>query len=179
LLWGALAGAAFYVADSPRLLVRWAAGIVLVYAAIETLYVFTPAQYRALGFVVPRLHVWPVASLSIGELWGVRWARPISGWLREHCFRPLARRRRPMLGLLLGFVVSGIGHAYPVLVAVDWPIAAMMFAFFVAQGIFVIVEGRLGVPRWSRPARRAWTVTLMVASSPLFVEPALRMAGFP
>jgi hypothetical protein len=56
---------------------------------------------------------------------------------------------------------------------------AMMFAFFFVQGIFVILETRLGVSRWSRPARRAWTVTIMVASSPLFVEPALRVLGCP
>jgi len=36
------------------------------------------AAYRALGFVTPPLHVLPRASLSVGELWGKRWARPIS-----------------------------------------------------------------------------------------------------
>jgi len=81
--------------------------------------------------------------------------------------------------LLLGFVVSGVGHAYPVLVAIDLPTAAMMFAFFLVQGIFVILEVGLGASRWSRPARRVWTVTIMVASSPLFVEPALRVLGRP
>jgi hypothetical protein len=177
LLWAALAAAGFYVAHSPRPLVRWGGGLVLAYAVIESGYVFAGAAYRALGFVAPRLHVWPVASLSVGELWGVRWARPVSTWLRETCFRPLARRGHPMLGLLLGFVVSAIGHAYPVLVAMDLPTAAMMFAFFLVQGIVVIIEARLGASRWSRPARRAWTVTIMVASSPLFVEPALRVLG--
>ena len=181
LLWAALAAGGFYVAvaHSPRQLVRWGGGLVFAYAVIESGYLFGGAAYRALGFVAPRLHVWPVASLSVGELWGVRWARPISAWLRETCFRPLARRGQPMLGLLLGFVVSAIGHAYPVLVAIDLPLAAMMFAFFLVQGIFVIIEGRLGVSRWSRPARRVWTVTIMVTSSPLFVEPALRVLGYP
>jgi hypothetical protein len=84
-----------------------------------------------------------------------------------------------MLGLLLGFGVSAIGHAYPVFVALDLPMAAMMLAFFLVQGVFVILETRLGVSRWSRPARRAWTVTIMIASSPLFVEPALRVLGCP
>ena len=177
LLWAALAVAGFYAADSPRQLVRWGGGLVLVYAAVECLYAFTGPAFRAVGFVAPRLHVLPIASLSVGELWGVRWSRPISGWLRQTCFRPLARRGHPMLGLLLGFVVSAIGHAYPVLVAIDLPMAAMMFAFFLAQGIFVIIETRLGVSRWSRPARRAWTVTIMLGTSPLFVEPALRAFG--
>lgn len=29
--------------------------------------------------------------------------------------------------------------------------------------------------RWPRAARRTWTLTIMVASSPLFVEPTLRV----
>jgi hypothetical protein len=178
LLWAAVAAAGFHAAHSPRLLVRWGGGLVLAYAIIESGYVLTGAAYRVLGFVAPRLHVWPVASLSVGELWGVRWARPVSAWLRETCFRPLARRGRPTLGLLLGFVVSGLGHAYPVLVAFDLPMAAMMFAFFLTQGIVVILEVWLGVSRWSRPPRRAWTVAMMVASYPLFVEPALRVLGY-
>lgn len=177
LLWAALAAVGFYVAHSPRLLARWGGGLVFAYGVIEAGYAVARAGYRGFGFVTPRLHHWPIASLSVGELWGVRWARPISGWLRETCFRPLARRGHPMLGLLLGFVVSAIGHAYPVLVALDLPMAALMFAFFVVQGIFVIVETRVGVTRWLRPARRAWTVTIMIASSPLFVEPALRVLG--
>jgi hypothetical protein len=179
LLWAALASAAFYVAHSPRQLVRWGGGLAFAYAVIESGYVLVGAAYRVLGFVAPRLHVSPVASLSVGELWGVRWARPVSAWLRETCFRPLARRGHPRLGLLLGFGVSAIGHAYPVFVALDLPMAAMMLAFFLVQGVFVILETRLGVSRWSRPARRGWTVTIMIASSPLFVEPALRVLGCP
>jgi hypothetical protein len=175
LLWAALAAAGLYAAHSARSLGRWGGGLVFAYAAIEAGYALVGAAYRALGFVTPRLHVLPLASLSVGELWSVRWARPVSAWLRERCFRPLARRGHPTLGLLFGFVASGLGHAYPVLVALDLPMAAMMFAFFVAQGIVVIVEVRLGTSRWSRPARRVWTVTMMVASSPLFVEPALRV----
>lgn len=54
-----------------------------------------------------------------------------------------------------------------------------MFAFFIVQGSFVPMEARFGSSRRSRPARRAWTIALMVASSPLFVEPAVRVLGCP
>lgn len=175
LSWAALGTAAFYVARSPHHVMRWGGGLVLAYALIEAGYATVFAAYRLAGFVTPPLHVWPMLSLSIGELWGTRWARPVSTWLRETCFRPFARRRRPMLGLLLGFVASAFGHAYAALVAVGFAMAVMMFAFFILQGLFVLVEMRMGIARWSRPARRLWTITLMVASSPLFVEPALRV----
>jgi hypothetical protein len=174
-LWGALSAVGFYVAHFPRVLFRWGGGVVFVYATIEAGYAFVGAVYRALGFGAQRLHDWPVASLSVGELWGTRWARPVSAWLRETCFRPLARRGHPVLGILLGFTVSAVGHAYPVLVASNLRMASMMLAFFLVQGTFVVVEAWLGVSRWPRPARRAWTVTLMIASSPLFVEPVLRV----
>lgn len=189
LLWLALAAASFYLlAPSSRrppllhpLVWRWGAGLAFAYATIEAGYAFASgALYRVLGFTTPRLHVWPIASQSIGELWGVRWARPISQWLRETCFRPLARRGHPMVGLLLGFVVSAIGHAYPVFVAIGGPMAAMMFAFFLLQGLFVMLEVRLGASRWPRFVRRVWTVALMLATAPLFVEPALRVVlGLP
>lgn len=177
LLWNALAAAGFWVAHAPHLLVRWGAGLVVMYASIESGYALAAAAYGALGFVTPRLHVWPVASLSVGELWGRRWARPVSAWLRENCFRPLARRGHPMLGLVVGFAVSAIGHAYPALVALGLPMAAWMFAFFCVQGIVVVIEVQLDQSRWPRSARRGWTIAIMVASSPLFVEPTLRVLG--
>jgi hypothetical protein len=177
MLWAALAAGAFYVARSPLRYMRWGAGVIFVYSLIEAGYSYFRAHYRLLGFETPALHVWPIASTSIKELWGVRWARPVSAWLRETCFRPLARRGHPALGLMLGFVVSAIAHAYPVLVAVDVPMAATMLAFFVAQGVFVLLEARLGTARWPVAARHAWTATMMLASSPLFVEPALRVLG--
>lgn len=177
LIWAAVAAAGFTLSRSPALLVRWLGGVVFAYGAIDAGYATFIVGYRLAGFVPPPLHVWPAASLTVGELWGVRWARPVSGWLREHCFRPLARRRQAMLGLFFGFVVSGVGHAYPVFVATDVKMALLMLSFFLVQGVIVLVETRLGVSKWPLPARRAWTVVMMLATSPLFVEPALRVVG--
>jgi len=177
LAWAAVAATGYFVSRSPVLVVRWLGGVVFAYGAIDAGYASFIAGYRLLGFVAPPLHVWPLASLTVGELWSVRWARPISGWLREHCFRPLARRRHALLGLMLGFVISGVGHAYPVFVASDATMALMMLGFFLVQGLIVVAETKLGVARWPRPARRAWTITMMLATSPLFVEPALRVVA--
>jgi len=79
------------------------------------------------------------------------------------------------LGILLGFVVSAFGHAYPVLVALGPTMAAMMFGYFVVQGLVVVAETRLGVTRWPRAWRRSWTLVIMVATSPLFVAPCLQV----
>jgi hypothetical protein len=179
LAWLALAAfglwLAFVVPSTPRWLARWGGGLLCAYGAVDAGYALIGFLYRLGGLAPPPLHVWPVASLSVGELWGVRWARPVSGWLREHCLVPFARRRRPMLGLALAFVVSAIGHAYLVLVAVDVPMAVMMFGYFALQGAFATLEARLGTARWRPAARRVWTVSIMVASSPLFLEPFLRI----
>lgn len=175
ILWAALAVLALEVAASPQRLARWAGGLVFAYAAIEAGYQVIGATYRAIGFVTPPLHVLPIASLSVAELWGMRWARPISAWIRETCFNPLARRGHARIGVVLGFLASAVGHAYPIVVASSLAMAGIMFAFFVVQALFITAESALRTSRWPRWARRTWTITLMVASSPLFVEPALHL----
>ncbi len=182
LTWSGLAVLALHIVRSlappstiPLLLLRLGAGLVFTYAAIDAGYATVRSGYRAIGFVTPPLHVWPLASLSVAEFWGKRWARPVSHWLRETCFLPLARRRHPALGMILGFAVSAFGHAYPVLVALLPAMTAMMFGYFLVQGVVVIAETRLGIARWPRVLRRSWTIAIMVATSPLFVEPCLRI----
>ncbi|MEJ7732509.1 MAG: hypothetical protein WKG00_25300 [Polyangiaceae bacterium] len=182
LAWGGLAAVALHLAGSspprwavPPLVVRLGAGLVFTYAAIEAAYAVLRVGHRVFGFKTPPLHIRPLASLTVTELWGMRWARPVSHWLRMTCFLPLARRGHPALGMLLGFLVSASGHAYPVLVAVGPAMAAMMFAYFVVQGAVVAAEAPLGVARWPRALRRAWTLVIMVGTSPLFVEPCLRV----
>jgi hypothetical protein len=176
LVWGCLAMLALHAVRSlAPLWLRLGGGLVFAYAAIDAGYAMVRAGYRAVGFVTPPLHVWPLASLSVAELWGRRWARPVSHWLRETCFLPLARRGHPPLGILLGFVVSAFGHAYPILVALGPAMAAMMLGYFVVQGLVVVAEARLGIARWPRAARRVWTIVIMLATSPLFVVPCLRV----
>ncbi len=181
LVWGGLATLAFHAVrdlaphGGMNALLRLGGGLVFAYATIDAGYATVGAGYRAAGFVTPPLHVWPLTSMSVAELWGRRWARPVSHWLRETCFLPLARRGHPALGILLGFVVSALGHAYPVLVALGPAMAAMMLGYFVVQGLVVVAEARLGIARWPRVLRRTWTIVIMVASSPLFVVPCLRV----
>jgi hypothetical protein len=115
----------------------------------------------------------------VQELWGQRWARPVSRWLGEHVFRPLARRRRPGLGALLAFAGSAAFHAYGAWVGLGLveglPMAACVLAYFLVQAVIIAMERWLGVRRWPPWAGHAWTVGWMVVTAPLFVEPAAQV----
>lgn len=175
LVWEALTAAGHLgMAHSTTFWPRLACTLVLVYSAIEALYAVLRVNYHAAGFATPPLHTWPLAATTIGELWGVRWATPISRWLRDTWFRPLARRGLPRVGLLAGFGWSALLHAYPTLAAIGLEGAAMMFGYFVVQGFVVLLEMQLGTAKWRRPIRRAWTIAIMLATSPLFLVPVLR-----
>ena len=164
-------------------LVRWAGGVVAVYAVVSGMYRLLFLGYRALGFDPPTLHDMPIRSRSVQELWGERWARPISDWLGETFFRPFARRRRPLLGVLLAFSVSAAFHAYGVWVGLGFrtgaTMAALTLVYFVAQAAVMALERVLGVRSWPKTRGHIWTVAWMLSLAPLFVEPLVRVAGFP
>ena len=47
--------------------------------------------FRAMGFAVEKLWDCPVAATTLGDFWGRRWNRIVSGFLREVIFFPMAR----------------------------------------------------------------------------------------
>src|SRR5208282_6658531 len=49
---------------------RWGAGAVGVYAVIEAGYALGHVAYSAVGLAPPPLHVSPILSRSVQELWG-------------------------------------------------------------------------------------------------------------
>ncbi len=173
---------ALYAAGAESWPARWAIGVVLVYAAIAALYGALAVGYHGAGWDTPPLHVAPILARSVQEFWGERWARPISQWLGEVCFRPL-RRTRPRTGVLAAFAVSAAFHAYAVWVSFGFvggrALTAATFAYFVLQGAVMTVERVARVRRWPAWGGHAWTVVWMLALAPLFVEPCLRVLGFP
>jgi hypothetical protein len=160
-------------------LVRWSAGVVAIYAAVSWLYRLLFVIYSAIGFDVPPLHLVPARSRSVQELWGERWARPISDWLGATFFRPWARRRRPLVGVLLAFIVSAAFHAYAIWVGLGFVsglgMTALIFGYFVTQAVVMTIEQIAGVRRWPKIVGHVWTIAWMLALSPMFVEPALRL----
>jgi alginate O-acetyltransferase complex protein AlgI len=152
-------------------------GAALVYTAMETATEGLRFLHRLFAVEVPPIQQAPILSRSVGEFWSRRWNRPVSDWLNEYVFLPLARRRRPLLALLSAFAVSALFHAWLYFVALGWPAAASVAVFFLLQAPVVMLETKWRISRWPAVAARAWTLAWLLASSPLFVEPILRGLG--
>lgn len=73
---------------------------------------------------------------------------------------------------------SGALHGWPILVALGTSAAFSMVLFFVIQGVFVLAESRLSIHTWPVTMARTWTLVILLASSPLLIDPGLRVFGF-
>jgi hypothetical protein len=158
-------------------LVRWFFALAVVYTLSAGAYRLLFLAYRAIGFITPPLHIAPAASRSVQEFWGERWNRTIGLWLAETFFRPLARRRHPVMGVLAAFAASALVHAYIAWVAVSWEMAIATLVFFLSQAVVIAVERLLRVREWSKVAGHAWAIAWMAGLSPLFTEPMLQAFG--
>jgi hypothetical protein len=160
-------------AGPTRATVRWLGGAIFVYGVAGAVADGVRSSYLLVGVSVPPIQRAPVFARTLREFWGQRWNRVVGRWLRETLFVPLARRRRPATGLLLAFVVSALLHGYLTLASVGLDMAIPMTAFFLVQGVLVLVERGLRVERWRPVPARIWFFTSMLVSLPLFVEPML------
>jgi hypothetical protein len=159
-------------------LLRLAAGVAFFYALAALAFEIFGLCFLVAGYSLPLLHRTPVAARSVGEFWGQRWNMIVSAWLRTFIFRPLARRRGAGVGVLGSFLVSGALHGWPILVALGTSSAFSMVLFFVIQGVFVLAESRLSIHTWPVTMARTWTLVILLASSPLLIDPDLRVFGF-
>lgn len=152
-------------------------GGAVVYAGMEAIVGALRIAHRLAGIQIPPLQDRPLLSLSIREFWNRRWNRPVSGWLDTFVFEPVAKRRGATVGLLAAFAASGLLHAWVFLASVGWIAAISAGLFFVFQGFFVLVESFVDIRKASHGLRRMWTLGLLALSSPLFVDPVLRVFG--
>jgi hypothetical protein len=155
--------------------VRWSGGYIHMLFGIESAAASLVYINRAIGFIPPPVHDAPARSRTVQEFWGVRWNKIISSWLNAHCLRPLAARRRPLLGLALAFVVSAVLHAYFTWAAISLEMALIMGAFFLVQLPIVLLERKLHVARWPLLASHVWTIGWFALTGPLFLEPYLQI----
>lgn len=168
-----LTGAARWIARTGALLVA-------VYATTDVVYVAMDLAYRAAGRRAPPIHDHPALARTVGEFWSRRWNRIVGQWLADVVFGPVTRRLSARAGVVATFAVSALIHAYLAHAALcDWTMTAWMACFFLAQGAIVLVESALGIGRLRPALGRAWTITALVATSPLFLEPAGRAIGAP
>lgn len=159
--------------DAARLLL----GAALVYTAMGTGTEGLRFGHRLLGVDVPPIQQAPILSRSVGEFWSRRWNRPVSAWLNEYAFLPIAKRRRPLLAVFTAFAVSAAFHAWLYFAALGLPAAVSAAAFFLIQAPIVMLEAKLRVSRWPSLAARAWTLLWLLGTSPLFVDPLLQGLG--
>jgi hypothetical protein len=135
---------------------------------------FYALVFRAMGFPVEKLWDCPIAAASVGEFWGRRWNRVVSGMMREVVFLPLARRAGAGVALFASFLYSGMYHeclSFMVGSGYGGPMA-----YFLVQYLGVAVEN-------SRPCRRLirgrgwlgrlWTFAIVALPLDLFLRPGL------
>lgn len=182
LAWTALTTTAFWVHETQlpesgpeRLLVRWTTGLVGFYSLVEVMGAAMLQGYLLAGMRPPPLHLTPMLARTVQEFWGERWNLEVRRWLHLHAFMPLARRRKPVVGVLAAFFGSTLLHVWLMLPSRGLELAGMWASFFMAQGLIIIVERKLQVAKWRRPFAHVWTKTLLILTSPLFIEPILRV----
>lgn len=173
--WAMVHYASHLLEGAPRLLVRWGAGALFMYVAVEITVAAVIIAYGLVGIDPRPLHDDPILSKTISEFWSRRWNRAVHRFLKYNVFAPVARRGHVELGLWLTFVASALIHFYFILPSVGLYWAGMMASFFLLQIPFVWAERALGVVRWPPALARTWTLTLLFASSPLFVQPVLQI----
>jgi hypothetical protein len=156
---------------------RLAAGTALLYAAAAFIFETIRLGCLLLGYSAPALHRTPLFARSLGEFWARRWNIAVSAWFQTHVFRPVARLGYARAGILCAFAASGFFHAWPMLAGLGVAAALSTMAFFLIQGVFVLLEDRLRIQTWPVALARTWTIGIILASSPLFIDPALRVFG--
>ncbi len=164
----------------PRLLpaatpfpVRFWIGLVgICFLSLIARFDFYALIFRAMGFAVEKLWDCPIAATSLGDFWGRRWNRLVSGLLREVIFYPVARRAGARAALLAVFLYSGFYHELLSFMAGDG--YGRPALYFLLQYLGVAAEN-------TRPARRllrsqpwlgrTWTAAVVILPVGLFLHP--------
>lgn len=147
----------------------WAWGLVAVISMVSGLTEATRWAYAWAGIDVPSIQRRPFLAASMHDFWSRRWNRTVSDWLQDRIFRPCARRGHPALAVWLSFAFSALIHVYIVIVSAGPLDAARMGAFFLLQAPLVLIDRRL------TKARRPFAWLGLLATSPLFIHPYLRL----
>ena len=118
----------------------------------------------------------PFASTTPADFWK-RYNRPAQQFFYEDVFKPLGGMRRPILGTLATFAVSGLIHEYLFVVTL-LKVQGYQVAFFLIQGVAVVLTARLDPKGWWRGVGIAATLAFMLATGALFFASIDEVAPF-
>ncbi len=97
------------------------------------------------GKLIPPHHNSPPLSLTLTEFWSKRWNNWFYDWFHQVLFKTF--KRRPLMAIIITFLVSGIGHevviSLPFFSLTGINVFGTMTAFFVFQGIGIIIDNRV------------------------------------
>jgi hypothetical protein len=108
----------------------------------------------------------PFASTTPADFWR-RYNRPAQQFFLEDVFKLLGGMRRPIFGTLATFAVSGLIHEYLFIVTLR-KVQGYQVAFFLIQGVAVVLTARLHPKGWWRPVGIVATLAFMLATAALF-----------
>ncbi len=161
-------------AGTPLAVRFWTALVGGTFLMLIARFDFYALVFRAMGFAVEKVWDCPVAATTLGDFWGRRWNRIVSGMVRDILFFPIARRAGTRLALLAVFVYSGLYHEI-ISFIVDSGYGGP-FVYFMVQYVGVSVENLRAVRRYlhGRPwLGRAWTFAVVVGPVGLFLHPGV------
>jgi MBOAT, membrane-bound O-acyltransferase family len=118
----------------------------------------------------------PFASTTPADFWR-RYNRPAQQFFLEDVFKPLGGLRRPIRGTLATFAVSGFVHEYLFDLCVE-RIQGYQMAFFLIQGVAVVLTARLRPTGWRRPLAIVATLAFNLATGALFFASIDEIAPF-
>jgi hypothetical protein len=168
-------GVPYLLPEATPLAIRfWIALVGACFLFLIARFDFYALIFRLMGFQVEKLWDCPVAATTLGEFWGQRWNRLVSGLLREVMFFPLARRVGAQVALFAVFLYSGLYHELFSFIAGSGYGGPMLY--FLLQYLGVLTENVRPVRRRFKEhpwLGRTWTFAVVVLPVGLFLHPGL------
>jgi hypothetical protein len=157
---------------TPLLVRAWICLIGLAFARLFAGFDLWALVFRLMGFPVEKVFVNPLAATSLGDFWGRRWNRIMSGLLRDLLFTPLARHVGVIVAAGAVFLYSGVVHEFVSVVAQSG--YGRPTLYFLIQGAGFFSErtrfGRCCLV--GRPVLgRCWTALVVIGPIGLVVPP--------